>query len=97
MLAILTMLFTLLEVVFALWAILNIMKARKIILTINEEAKATKKEVINTFSDYRISLRTLNKQTNNIKDEQKTKQVFELINTLGTISLFFSLKKKKSL
>lgn len=94
MFAIIIMLLILLEVYLAGSTILFLMKSRKDIIEINKEITFIKKEVINAFSDCRISIRMLNQEVKKIKIDQQTKQMVDLLNFIAGTSLFFGIKKK---
>ncbi len=97
MFAIFIMLISLIEFIISAWIIISIHKFHKIIIETNKEICITKNEVITAISDYRLSLRSINKQVVSFKEEQRTKKILEIINTLAAFSFLAEFKKRKSM
>lgn len=94
MFAILIMLIVLIEIMVSGVIVFFLMKSSKKIVEIDKEINLLKKETINIISDYRVSVRMLNVQVKIVKTEIQTKQIFDMLNLVGTVSLFLGLKKK---
>ncbi len=97
MFVVLTMLIIILEFILSALLILILSKASSNICLLDREITKVKKAIVPMVLDIRVSLRAINIQAKDIKMEQQSKQLLDIVNVLGLASFIFGLKKRKRL
>ncbi len=95
MIVILIMLIVILEILLAGVAVLALSKFSRQIKGLDINITKSRKCIIPAMIELRIALRLINIQVKNLEIEQKSKQIYDAINMLGTISFLLGLKKKR--
>ncbi len=95
MFVILIMLAILIEVIFAGFLIFNLAKLSGSVRKITKEIIEAKNQIIPILLEVRVGLRMANIQAKNLKIDQSNKQLFDVVNILGVVSILFGGKKRK--
>ena len=95
MFVVLIMLIVILEILLAGVAVFALSKFSRQLKDLDTNITKSKKIIIPAMIELRISLRLINIQVKNLEIEQKSKQIYDAINMIGTISFLLGLKKKR--
>lgn len=94
MLAILIMLISVIEIIFGTWFSLFFIRTRQRVVKINKEVCLIKKGISYILAEYRISIRSVNKQLKKIKNEEQMKRVLDIVNLVGSLAFIVGMRKK---
>ncbi|MDD3237258.1 MAG: hypothetical protein PHV37_04095 [Candidatus Gastranaerophilales bacterium] len=97
MLVVLIMLLIILEIITGIFVMTFLIRTDKMICEVNLTVLRYKKGIINLISDYRMNIKMLNHKIKIFKREIELKKIFDILQTIASLSFIFKLKKTKVL
>lgn len=94
MVVLLIMLVIIMEIIIASWITAYFAKMSNTVQTLNKVITEAKNNTINLLSDYRVSIKLINRETKKIQDDIKMKKLLDTLNLIASFSFLFGLKKK---